>query len=101
MFQESEMQSVLREIRKNDPNFERENFIEYAHSTLIPVALESFLSGDLESMKEWCSEPVCRILRLDIRPLFTPNFHGTVPCWTFVASEQSNKRFVLERWTSR
>jgi import inner membrane translocase subunit TIM44 len=63
MFQESEMTAVLREIRKNDPNFDRENFIEYAHSTLIPVALESYLSGDLETMKEWCSEPVCPVSR--------------------------------------
>ena len=60
MFQESEMVTVLKEIRKNDPNFEKEKFIDYAQGTLIPMLLESYLSGDVKSLEDWCSEPVRR-----------------------------------------
>eukprot|EP01134_Creolimax_fragrantissima_P000281 CFRG0281T1 len=67
MFKESEMITVLREICKQDPDFEREDFIEYAHKSLIPVLLESYFSEDLVTLEAWCSEPTYNVLASNIK----------------------------------
>ncbi|KNC78775.1 hypothetical protein SARC_08803 [Sphaeroforma arctica JP610] len=67
MFKESEMITVLREICKQDPDFEREEFIEHAHKSLIPVLLESYFNQDLQTLEAWCSEPTYNVLASNIK----------------------------------
>ena len=48
------MSEVLTEIIKMDPNFDTNEFI--------PNILESICRGDLEILKDWCTETVSFLL---------------------------------------
>eukprot|EP00123_Amoebidium_parasiticum_P011517 comp20757_c0_seq1/m.27211 comp20757_c0_seq1/g.27211 ORF comp20757_c0_seq1/g.27211 comp20757_c0_seq1/m.27211 type:complete len:473 (-) comp20757_c0_seq1:518-1936(-) len=67
MFKESELMTVMKEIRKYDPSFDKEDFIEHAHKTLIPVLLESYLSADLKTLEKWCSEATYNVLCANLK----------------------------------
>eukprot|EP00122_Pirum_gemmata_P008528 Pgem_evm1s7864 len=54
----SDMLNVLEEIKILDPSFEKEEFIEQAHSQYIPLLLESYYKRDAELLETWCSERV-------------------------------------------
>jgi hypothetical protein len=53
---------VLEEIKRLDPSFEKEDFIELAHSQYIPLLLESYYKKDLDLLEKWCSDAVFKCL---------------------------------------
>ena len=56
------MSEVLTEIIKMDPNFDTNEFIRFAQTDIIPNILESICRGDLEILKDWCTETVSFLL---------------------------------------
>eukprot|EP00128_Syssomonas_multiformis_P001794 Colp12_sorted_trinity150504_noHs@3033 len=61
-FNETEMAAALAEIQKLDPQFNPERFVIECELVTIPTVLEAFISGDLETLKEWCSEPLFNMM---------------------------------------
>lgn len=59
----NDIQEVLAEIRRSDPTFEKEAFIEECHSTLLPLLLEGYYKKDEELLKSWCAEHTWNIIK--------------------------------------
>jgi import inner membrane translocase subunit TIM44 len=55
---QSDMSETLAEIRKLDPNFDKETFIRECRYEIIPTVLEAFLQGKDDILKDWCHEAV-------------------------------------------
>ena len=60
MLKTNEMSEVLTEIIKMDPKFDTYKFLKYAQTDIIPNILESMSRGELEILKDWCTETVNR-----------------------------------------
>lgn len=55
-YTESETTQVIKAIQAVDPSFNSEQFMRDAAEYYIPDVLEATLKGDLELLREWCSE---------------------------------------------
>ncbi|KAI1301460.1 Mitochondrial import inner membrane translocase subunit TIM44 [Halotydeus destructor] len=62
MFQKTELSEVLTEIIKLDPGFDKQTFLREVETEIIPNVLEAMVRGELEILKDWCSEAVYSIL---------------------------------------
>lgn len=62
MFKSTEMSEVLTEIVKIDPTFELNEFLKRVQYDIIPNILESLSQGELEILKDWCTEASFNIL---------------------------------------
>lgn len=58
LFTTTELSEVLTEICKVDPNFDKNDFLRFCETDIIPNVLESIVRGDLETLKDWCHEAV-------------------------------------------
>ncbi len=58
MFKSTEMSEVLTEIVKVEPNFDLNDFLKRVQYDIIPHVMESLSSGDMEILKDWCTETV-------------------------------------------
>ncbi|XP_071795156.1 mitochondrial import inner membrane translocase subunit TIM44-like [Asterias amurensis] len=56
VFSPTEMSEVLTEILKADPNFSKQEFLNFCEYEIIPNVLEAMIRGDLEVLKDWCYE---------------------------------------------
>jgi import inner membrane translocase subunit TIM44 len=52
------MSEVLTEIIKMDPNFDTNEFLKFVQTDISPNVLESISRGELEILKDWCTETV-------------------------------------------
>lgn len=66
-FSETEMGQVIREIRGNDPNFTVFDFLQHMESDYIPKLLKAYLSADMETLKENCTEEALEVLTASIK----------------------------------
>lgn len=80
VFSESETASVIKSIRAKRPGFQLEEFLHLLRSYIVPEILESFVTGDLPSLKRWCSESAYRVLEATLNPSQTAGhvFEGKV-----------------------
>ena len=58
MFKSTEMSEVLTEIVKMEPSFELNLFLKRVQYDIIPNVLEALSVGELEILKDWCTETV-------------------------------------------
>ena len=58
LLKKTEMSEVLTEIIKMDPNFDTNEFLKFVQTDIIPNVLESISKGELEILKDWCTETV-------------------------------------------
>lgn len=68
VFSESETASVIKAIRAQKPGFEIEEFLKLLRSYIVPEILESFVTGDLISLRMWCSEGSFKVLEATLNP---------------------------------
>ncbi len=61
MFKSTEMSEVLTEIVKVEPTFEINEFLKRVQFDIIPNIMESVNQGELEILKDWCTEVVRNI----------------------------------------
>jgi len=64
---ETEEGVTIAEIRKLDPNFLKEDFINEVRNTLATDLIKAHLGGDLSKIKDWLGEALYRKLAADIR----------------------------------
>lgn len=57
------MSSVLTEITKVEPNFNINDFLKQVQYVIIPNVMESIRTGEMEILKDWCTEAVCFYLK--------------------------------------
>lgn len=55
---ENETAKVTRLMRQMDPGFEVEMFARELREYIVPEVLDAYLTGDQESLKDWCGEAV-------------------------------------------
>ena len=58
MFKSTEMSEVLTEIVKMEPTFELNTFLKRVQYDIIPNVLEALSVGEIEILKDWCTETV-------------------------------------------
>lgn len=56
LFQKTELSETLTEICKQDPNFDKVQFLKDCETDFIPNILEAMIRGNLEILKDWCHE---------------------------------------------
>ena len=59
VFSTTELSEVLTEICKVDPDFDKNEFIKFCETDVIPNILEAIVRGNLEILQNWCHEVVC------------------------------------------
>lgn len=64
---ETEEGEALKEIRKLDPDFLKEDWALEVRHSLVPKVLQAFLLGDIASMKPWMSDGVYNKVAAEIR----------------------------------
>lgn len=62
LFSTTELSNVLTEICKVDPNFDKNDFLRFCETDIIPNVLEAIIRGDLEVLRDWCHEAVFNAL---------------------------------------
>ncbi|CAF0969032.1 unnamed protein product [Rotaria sordida] len=62
IFSQSETSEALTEICRIDPTFDVEKFIRIVQYDIIPNILESLARGELEILRDWCTEAVYNVL---------------------------------------
>jgi import inner membrane translocase subunit TIM44 len=62
MFKSTEMSEVLTEIVKVEPSFEINAFLRRVQFDIIPNIMESVNQGELEILKDWCTEVAYTVL---------------------------------------
>jgi len=62
MFKSTEMSEVLTEIIKVDPTFDLAEFLKQCQHDIIPNILEALSQGELEILKDWCTEASYNIM---------------------------------------
>jgi len=68
IFSQSETSEALTEICRIDPTFDVAQFIRIVQYDIIPNIFESLARGELEILRDWCTEAVYNIL---IHPITT------------------------------
>ena len=82
MFKSTEMSEVLTEIVKMEPTFELNTFLKRVQYDIIPNVLEALSVGEIEILKDWCTETVCPMT-------MTTQRHLTWSLNVFVTSRRS------------
>jgi len=62
MFKSTEMSEVLTEIVRVDPNFNLDEFLKNVQYDIIPNVLEALSQGEMEILKDWCTETAFNML---------------------------------------
>jgi hypothetical protein len=52
------MSAVLTEITNVEPNFNVSDFLKRVQYVIIPNVMESIRAGEMEILKDWCTEVV-------------------------------------------
>lgn len=74
LFSTTELSNVLTEICKVDPNFDKDDFLRFCETDIIPNILESIIRGDLEVLKDWCHEAAFNALATPIKQAIKLNY---------------------------
>ncbi|ESO01933.1 hypothetical protein HELRODRAFT_66185 [Helobdella robusta] len=74
IFTKTEMSTVLTEIIRMDPTFDKEQFIKLCQFDFIPNILEAIVQGNLEILQDWCHEGAFNILATPIRQAQAANY---------------------------
>ncbi|CAB3407073.1 unnamed protein product [Caenorhabditis bovis] len=53
---QNEVSEVLTEIAKIDPKFDKQEWLRFCETKVIPNVLEAFIRFDLEVLQDWCHE---------------------------------------------
>ena len=64
---DTEESICIKEIRKLDPEFIKEEWAEEVRHSLVPDIIKSHLLGETKKLKKWCGEAVYNKLAADIR----------------------------------
>lgn len=62
MFKSTEMSEVLTEIVRVDPNFNLDDFLKRVQHDIIPNVLEALSQGEMEILRDWCTETAFNML---------------------------------------
>ncbi|XP_076847494.1 mitochondrial import inner membrane translocase subunit TIM44-like [Brachyhypopomus gauderio] len=54
----TEISTVLTEILRADPTFDKESFLQQCQRDIIPNVLQALIRGELEILKDWCYKAV-------------------------------------------
>lgn len=60
IFSSTEMSAVLTEITTVEPNFNVNDFLKRVQCVIIPNVMESIRTGEMEILKDWCTEVVSK-----------------------------------------
>ena len=63
----TDVSEVLTEIQKVDPDFDRDKFVDFVTSVLIPNVMEAQVRGDVAVLADWCHEVPFRQLSVPIQ----------------------------------
>ncbi|KAG9306297.1 hypothetical protein G9A89_018180 [Geosiphon pyriformis] len=61
-FDENETAKAISQIKFINPQFNIENFMREARTYIVPEIMEAYLKGDVETLREWCSEATFNVL---------------------------------------
>ncbi|CAF4148122.1 unnamed protein product, partial [Adineta steineri] len=61
---QSETSEALTEICRVDPTFDVAQFLRVVQYDIIPNIFESLARGELEILRDWCTEAVCVSLNI-------------------------------------
>jgi len=75
MFSETEHAQVIKEIKMLDSTFNLEDFLKEMYDYTIPEVLESFLHGNRQELKQWCSEAAYSVLAATIDEREKAGYH--------------------------
>jgi len=67
LFSTTELSDVLTEICKVDPNFDKNDFLRFCETDIIPNVLEAIIRGDLDVLNDWCHEAVFNAISTPIK----------------------------------
>lgn len=67
LFSTTELSDVLTEICKADPNFDKNEFLRFCETDIIPNVLEAIVRGDVEVLQDWCHEAAFNALSTPIK----------------------------------
>ena len=70
IFSSTEMSAVLTEITKMEPNFNTNDFLKRVQYVIIPNVMESLRIGEMEILKDWCTEVVNYLIFFQLVFLF-------------------------------
>lgn len=80
MFKSTEMSEVLTEIVKMEPSFELNQFLRRVQYDIIPNVMESMSQGDMEILRDWCTETAFNIMTHPLKQCeqLKLNYHNEV-----------------------
>uniref|UniRef100_A0A914D9A9 Tim44-like domain-containing protein n=1 Tax=Acrobeloides nanus TaxID=290746 RepID=A0A914D9A9_9BILA len=64
---ENEIATVLSEIAKVDPSFNKFEWLRFCETEIIPNILEASIRGDLEVLEDWCYERAFNIIASEFK----------------------------------
>ncbi len=62
MFKSTEMSEVLTEIVRVEPSFSLDSFLKRVQNDIIPNVMEALSQGEMEILKDWCTETAFNML---------------------------------------
>lgn len=62
MFKSTEMSEVLTEIVRVEPTFNLDSFLKRVQNDIIPNVMEALSQGEMEILKDWCTETAFNML---------------------------------------
>ena len=68
VFAESETARVVKSIKERQPDFRIEEFLRLLRTYVVPEVLEAFVSGDLNTLRKWCSESSFKVIETTFTP---------------------------------
>ncbi|KAJ3213102.1 protein translocase subunit [Dinochytrium kinnereticum] len=66
VMEETEEARCVKAFKEVDPSFNRHKFLNDAATWIVPEVLEAHLKGDIETIRQWCSEKVTAELNASI-----------------------------------
>lgn len=70
IFKSTEMSEVLTEIVKVEPTFSLDEFLKRVQYDIVPNVMEALSQGEMEILKDWCTETVSLFFDENIRKNF-------------------------------
>lgn len=65
---ENETARVVRWMKTLDPDFQMESFLKELREYIVPEIVDAFVSADVKTLKQWCSEATYNVLTAQIQP---------------------------------
>lgn len=56
--EENETARVVRYMKTLDPDFQMESFLRELREYIVPEVVDAFVSADIKTLRQWCSEAV-------------------------------------------